>query len=779
MQSIDVPAQTLADAITELGTETGLRVAANANTVTGMRSAPVSGAMTPMEALQALLDGTGLAARPAGANGAVVALNFTGGVEVTQSAQAPVVLDEIILETSRTRTPIDRVPRGAFVLDERTVEEANRKSTNFAATLPETIPGFGTPVYQNATRGLLLRGREPLYLIDGVPVFDRQFGTQFQYFDSRSIEEIEVLYGPTALYGEGAAGGIIQFFTKSPTEDLTFGLTTSVTTALGDGTFLEDQGLTYRLTGEVSDTIGRLGYVGVLTLERHGASFQPDGQRIAPTRLDDYDDVNFFGKLTYDIDAAQRVEGWLSWGRSRANETDFDTVAGDVDVEAGETAVARFDPVRYAREPEQEGLFFSTRYVNEDLAGGRFSLQGYYSDQELTQRFSDIRGPGFPEGFPQLFQTSNDTEAYGVRTDYAFDMGSRLSLNLGADYRHEDVAVPLIINDVATFESTDPNFLNGAVIGQQGAPYTLDAYGLFVQGEFEATPRLTLSGGVRYDRFSYDVPAYNPSFAPGDRPGGSGSDDGFSFNVGAAYDVNNQTTVFASFAQGFSLPEISFGAAFGVAPGVALDTSAFVEPIVVDNYEVGVRGSVGVVDYSFAAFYAESDLGSSITVNRDTGAAEVNRAPQRNYGFEFAARAAVSSDVDLSLGVSWNDGENDLDDDGDFDPLQSINVLPFKVSLRGDWQATDRLALNGTIFYLGDRDRAFDDGIDNYEAEGYVTADVGLTYEIGQGTLSAQVTNLFNEEYLPLESQSRFGNTADRRFAGPGRELTVGYNIQF
>ncbi|MEM9240576.1 MAG: hypothetical protein AAF922_16250 [Pseudomonadota bacterium] len=58
---------------------------------------------------------------------------------------------------------------------------------------------------------------------------------------------------------------------------------------------------------------------------------------------------------------------------------------------------------------------------------------------------------------------------------------------------------------------------------------------------------------------------------------------------------------------------------------------------------------------------------------------------------------------------------------------------------------------------------------------------MGLTYDIPQdrGQLSFQVTNLFNEFYLPLESTTRVGGTANRRFAAPGREMVVNYSVEF
>ncbi|KIC48028.1 TonB-dependent receptor [Tateyamaria sp. ANG-S1] len=698
-----------------------------------------------------------------------------------QGTEEPFQLPDLIFESNRDATPIDEVPRAVKSIDQTEVEDAGKTSTNFSQTLPQIIPGFGTPVFQNATRGLTLRGRDPLFLVDGIPL-SSAFGVQFQYFDQRAIDSIEVLYGPTALYGQGASGGVIQFFTKDPTEEQVNRITTGFTTSLADGSAFDSESFSYRFTAETSGRVEDFGYVGVLSLERHGAHFQPDGQRIAPTRLDDFDDASVFGKFVYDIDGAQSVEGLLSYARSTARATDFTNTAS---AGPNPTAVALFAPQQYTNEPNQEGTFASFSYLNSDLAGGDFKFQLYYSSEELTQIGGDIRaaqGPApddLPEFWPGLFQTNGDTEAIGVRIDYSFDVTNTFKLNVGADYRDESEVLIVGISDPAVFDAT--GLFDASDSGPQAPPVDIESFGLFVQGAWDVADRITLTGGVRYDSFDFSVGPSEPVFSrdPGFRPGGEGSSDGFSYNLGVLYDVNPNTTLFASFAQGFSLPTINFAAGL-VAPGVPLSGTNLLEPIVVDSYELGVRGAVGLTEYSFAAFYAESELGSSVRVDPATGSGRLERAPQRNYGFEFEASRPLSDSINLGLGVSWNDGENDASNDGEYLALSSLTVLPLKVSLRADWQVTPNMKLDASIFYLGDRDRAFEDGVDGFEADGYVTADLGLTYSFENGSdLSVRVSNILNEDYIPLESQSRFGVTADRRFAGPGRELSVNYSFNF
>ncbi|MEM9809013.1 MAG: TonB-dependent siderophore receptor, partial [Cyanobacteria bacterium P01_D01_bin.56] len=77
------------------------------------------------------------------------------------------------------------------------------------------------------------------------------------------------------------------------------------------------------------------------------------------------------------------------------------------------------------------------------------------------------------------------------------------------------------------------------------------------------------------------------------------------------------------------------------------------------------------------------------------------------------------------------------------------------------------------------RDRAFDDGVDPFEVDGYVTLDLLSSLQVGKGRLTLGVENLLNNDYLPLTSQERVGGFEERRFAAPGTTLSLRYSVNF
>jgi hypothetical protein len=60
--SISIPAQSLNQALLELGQQADIQIYYLPDTVSGLQAAPVSGRMTPQQALQSLLKGTGVQA---------------------------------------------------------------------------------------------------------------------------------------------------------------------------------------------------------------------------------------------------------------------------------------------------------------------------------------------------------------------------------------------------------------------------------------------------------------------------------------------------------------------------------------------------------------------------------------------------------------------------------------------------------------------------------------------------------------------------------------------
>ena len=290
---------------------------------------------------------------------------------------------------------------------------------------------------------------------------------------------------------------------------------------------------------------------------------------------------------------------------------------------------------------------------------------------------------------------------------------------------------------------------------------------------------MRFSGGLRYDTFRYNVGDYQLAFgAPGTRFGAEDTSNGISVNAGLVYKLTPALNLYASFAQGFSLPDL--GQAFSsVPPNVGVRGSDLLQPLKVNNYELGIRGNWGTVQAEVAGFFSYSELGSAIRVNRD-GTTELDRAPQRNYGIEASIDWQPVKAWRLGGSLTWNEGENNPESDPrDFIALSSVQVPPLKAFVYLENETLPNWRNRLQLLTVGNRDQAFRDRVDSFQVESYTTVDFISSLKLGQSTLELGFENLLNSQYLPLSSQERTALTEERRFAGRGRTIFLRYSITF
>jgi iron complex outermembrane recepter protein len=171
-------------------------------------------------------------------------------------------------------------------------------------------------------------------------------------------------------------------------------------------------------------------------------------------------------------------------------------------------------------------------------------------------------------------------------------------------------------------------------------------------------------------------------------------------------------------------------------------------------------------------------LGDTIRIN-SLGQTETVRAPQRNYGVEAELEWQASSNWKLGSAITWQEGENDAANNGNFRPLSSIVVPPLKLSFYAENQTTPTWSNRLQLLSIGGRSRAFDNGVEPFTIEPYLTFDLISKLKVGGGNLEFGIENLLNSQYLPVSSQERTGATESRRFAASGRTLSLRYSLDF
>jgi iron complex outermembrane receptor protein len=696
---------------------------------------------------------------------------------------------ELIVTATRTEERVTDIARTTTVITREEIERQTAVSRRLGDILSQKVPGFAPST--NINRDQTLRGRPYGLLIDGVPQQSNsggQFLPNLSTISPENIERIEVVSGPTAIYGQGGTGGIINIITRRPTED-ELAITTEIgfsAAASGDA-FFDDDGFGYNFAQSVSGTQGKFDFIASVATVFTNGFFDAEGNLIPSGNLllDDTTTLSVLGKVGVNFDSQQRLQ--LAINHTN-NSQDFNSIPDRsiLAIDGTQRVRATRGEVEYenADDPGSVATNIDLTYTHRNLFGSQLQATAYYRQSKYVERvLFDDRG-----GFFDLISraTLPNEEVYGGRLQIETPLfNDRVSLLWGADYSHED-------NPESNPEVFDPEVFDasggriGRKIGQLGTlspAYELDSLGLFAQLKWDVSENFILSGGVRYDRFDISVDDYTPLFDSNFErysgppiEGGDLNFDDTTFNVGVVYKIRPEISLFANFAQGFSIPE--FGQIAGFPPPTFTAVSEdFLElqPQKVDNYEIGIRGVWRNVQASLAAFYNYSPLGDSISVE-ETGSFIV-RAPQRNYGLEATLDVQPGGGFSLGGTFSYLIGEVDEDDDGDFRDLTSFTIPPWKLTAYIEHQTTPGWLNRLQALYVGDRERGFEDGNDPVPIEGYFLVDYISSIKLGNGTLQIGIQNLFNNKYQSVRTQILAGFDEIFNYFDRGRSLSINYRI--
>ncbi|MGD1860675.1 MAG: TonB-dependent receptor domain-containing protein [Leptolyngbyaceae cyanobacterium] len=712
-------------------------------------------------------------------------LAVTPGAAVAQTADPDAI--QVVVTATRTEENVLDVPRSVTVIEREQIEQQLNFTNNIPDILGKLVPGLAPPPFTNETIELELRGRPIVVLIDGVPQTPNSNGNaaDLRVIDPALIERIEVLRGPSAIYGDGGTGGIVNIITRVPVEDeVTYTLGTGVGTSL---TSFGGDSFSYNAEIGASGTDGPVEGLIFFAYDEVNSQYDAEGDRIIPTNVSDTSRISVLAKLAYNFDEQQRLAFTYSFYRDSL-DTEFIPDEGITDIPGLQKGRAlRIGDVEYDEQPRQLNNVLNLTYRHRDILNSQLDAQAYFRDRELIQRFTDFRlNPlsdlALLDPFPDVWQTTLEATEWGGRLQMDTSLGNAASLLWGVDYSNEINDRPLLVSDNAAFDANQElNIVDDSLT--QGGPYTVESVGLFTQASWDITEQWQVSGGLRYENFDVSVEDYSLAFItesnlPRERQGGTNSFDDVAFNAGIIYRPIPEVGLFANFSQGFSIPNV--GSVLGaVASTFDINSDLLLEPQKVDNYEIGIRAEFGQIQATLSGFYNESDLGTNFAPD-DNGLTTLVRAPQRNYGVEATLDWQPSSTWRLGGLFSWNEGESDVDDDGEFEPLNRLNVKPFKLGLYVENDTTPGWTNRLELLAVGNRDRAFDEGVDAEPIDGYVTLDFLSSLQLGDGRLTLGISNLLNNQYLPVATQGLFTSGVEaRRAAAPGATLSLRYTLEF
>lgn len=687
--------------------------------------------------------------------------------------------EEVVVTATRTEEGVQNVPRSVTVVTREQIQAQSNVNRDLTSILGALVPGLGASSEAQQSFTQTLRGRPPLVLIDGVPIssnIDNDTSVaNLRRIDIASIDRVEVVRGPSAIYGDGAAGGVINIITRRAGQNQIVSTAEIGVRSVGNlrsGSF--GNLLQYGFSGQQ----GKVDFAASITRDSFGTPFDAEGDR--PPIFADSEanstSVNLFGKLGVQIDPQQRFQITANYfNDAQSQNGDYDLTVGAIPG----IQKARFldRPVEFidSTDPFNRGTLFQFDYRHDRVLNSKLQAQVYYRETKTAASLFDNRV--FDADSPLVLGRSVVTsERFGGRLQLETPLASNLSLLWGADYSSEDSKGNYDVFDVDEFDNSGGRRARRIGSAIRIAPFTIKNLGLFSQLQWDVSEKLSLSGGVRYDNFNVSVVDNwidgETGFAA---QGGDKTLSDVVFNAGIVYKLTPQVSLFTNFAQGFSLPNLSRilqqpAAGFNFAEDVTLSA-----PQKVDSYELGIRGRWRNVQASLAGFYSYSSLGTTVEFTDIGDEFRVIRSPQRNYGVELAVDWQPSDRWKLGGTLTWSEGEREDPETQEFLAITGYEVSPLKLSAYLENETLTSWNNRLQAVYIGRRNRAFNAGIDPVGIESYLVVDLISSLKLGNGTLSLGVKNLLNNQYLNIGNQLSAGFDDSFGAASRGRAYTLTY----
>jgi iron complex outermembrane receptor protein len=464
-----------------------------------------------------------------------------------------------------------------------------------------------------------------LYLEDGIPTRSTGFFNHNALYEINVPQSagIEVSKGPgSALHGSDAMAAVINVTTKAAPEET---------------------------EGDVNLEVGSFGWQRLLI--GGGTASLNHGIRadLNLTHTDGWRDSTEYDRQSANI----RLDSFLGSG------TNVKTVLNVSNIDQQTAGSSRLLEDDYKNHPTRNYTPISLRKVESLRLSSAFEKEVGASLYSITPYFrynSMALLPNWSLSYdPNTYKTEN--KSVGLMMKYRQDfapMRTRLIVGTDIDYSPGSM-------DQNKIEVTkEGNVYTSYTQAEKLYDYDVTFSSISPYAHFETSPtaKLRVNAGLRFDHMRYDYKdnLNTPDTADHQRPEDTDVEyQHLSPKLGATYAINEHLNTFASYRHAFRVP--SQGQLF--RQGKSINTVKL-EPVKVDNYEIGLRGSLGEkadskVNYEISVYYMvkEDDI---LTFKYADGSRETQNAGKTlHQGIETGLTAKLHADIDVALSYAYTE----------------------------------------------------------------------------------------------------------------------------
>jgi iron complex outermembrane receptor protein len=681
----------------------------------------------------------------------------------------------IVVTAARTILPANALPLTVDVIDRETLAQQVAIGGSVVDAVSALTPSFSPTRQKLSGAGETLRGRSPLYAINGIPQTAalRDGARDGFTIDPFFIDRVEIIYGSNALQGIGGTGGIVNQVTVAPAAS--DGLSGRLLVQGNADTGFHGDGIGGKVAGLLAWKGGRWDAMVGAAFDKRGAFYDGHGDRVGTDltqgETQDSRSWSLFGRFGYALSDTARIDLTMSRFQLKG-EGDYVAANGNYRIDLPTTSVRGTPPgVPATNRTESAALTLS----DSDLWGGNLIAQAFFNRSRDTYGGEIAPLATFQDAalapIGTLFdQSQNRSRKYGGKLSYERAMPGfeALTGTLGVDALYDLTEQRLIATGRSWVPPTDYRSL---------APFAQFNLALFDK-------KLRIAGGLRHEDVRIEIADYRTlaSYGGFAVSGGTPRFNDTMYNGGVILEPVPGIRAYASYAEGYTVPDVGRIARAVGRAGVDIDSYVNISPIVSNNREVGFEVKQGPLDASAAYFWSTSKNGSVLV--QTGGVYEIQRQRVEIQGLELnlSAKTPVPG-LTLSTGYAHLIGRTDCTDDA-IDKvncdLDGANISPDRLNIAASYVQGPLSARIQTQFFLS---RNFERTPGNYNPlygfGGYDVTDVSLRYQTNLGALSLSAQNIFDTFYIDYYSQTVRPNDNAHYFAGRGRNITLSWDYRF
>ncbi|MFO7667265.1 MAG: TonB-dependent receptor [Desulfobacterales bacterium] len=652
----------------------------------------------------------------------------------TKEEKGMATLPEVVVTATRTASEIERVPAGITVITLDDIKNSN------AGSIPDLLSsGEGIIVRNLQGNGknaqIDLRGfgetgpYNTLVLVDGRRVNGIDLsGVDWTQIPIDQVERIEIVRGTgTVLYGDNAAGGVINIITKTPSEGFT------AKSSVGFGSYGRS-----RLEASAGG-----GY------DKIAASFNASYDE-----TDGYRDNNGYkakdigGKIVFD--ASDKLSFTVS-GSSHKDDFGLPGPLTEVQMKADRRSTVN---------PLDEGSSTDT-YVKAgfDLMTGNYG--NLAADISYRNRSNDAV---FPDATSPL-ATDTKLKTWGFAPKYVLNsevLNRKNTLVTGVDLYWSE-------QDIDSYGG----FFIPVSTQSSYSDIARDSIGLYFNDEFALKENLIISLGARHEKVRYSLAQVDMTgfLSPLDE---NMSDSENAYNAGLTFIYSDKSSVFVRANRSFRFPltdelvYIDWGK-------FSYRANASLKPQTGKHYEAGIRHFFGKkISGSITLFRAEIE--NELFYDPSTFGNE-NHPETLHDGIEIGYKAKLFDRLTLFGNFTYDDAEFEK---APYKGNEIPAVPRFKgnIGFRVDDLATPGLTLTADYNYIGSS-HVISDQANNFDKlDSYYTIDAKLAYKYKMLKAYIGVNNLTDRKYSEYAVMDTF-LTKRNFYPAPERNFFAGIQFEF